>query len=76
MQLRRVIAAIMAGLIMNAGVARAPQRTTQVLARVYLGLDAVAQLDRMANVDKMSTRDAARAWMKPNRSVVDAWFES
>lgn len=54
--------------------ARAPQRTTQMLARVYLGLDAVAQMDRMVNVGKMSTRDAARAWMEQNRSVVDAWF--
>lgn len=55
-------------------VTRAPQRTTQVLARVYLGLDAVAQMDRMVNVDKMSARDAARAWMEQNRPVVDAWF--
>lgn len=57
-------------------VARAPQRTTQVLARVYLGLDAVAQMDRMVNVDKMSARDAARAWMESNRSTVDGWFGS
>jgi len=56
-------------------VAWAPQRTTQVLARVYLGLDAVAQMDRMVNVDKMSTRDAARTWMESNRSTVNAWFE-
>lgn len=56
--------------------ARAPQRTTEVLARVYLGLDAVAQMDRMVNVGKMSTRDAARAWIESNRSIVDAWFVS
>ncbi|HEV8261560.1 MAG TPA: glycine betaine ABC transporter substrate-binding protein, partial [Burkholderiales bacterium] len=43
-------------------VARVPQRTTQVLTRVYLGLDAVAQMDRMVNVDKMSIRDAAHTW--------------
>jgi ABC-type proline/glycine betaine transport system substrate-binding protein len=47
-----------------------------VLARVHLGLDAVAQMDRMVNIDKMSARDAARAWMEQNRSVVDAWFVS
>lgn len=57
-------------------VARAPRRTAQVLARVYLGLDAVAQMDRMVNVDKMSARDAARAWMETNPSTVDAWFGS
>jgi glycine betaine/proline transport system substrate-binding protein len=57
-------------------VARAPRRTTEVLARVHLGLDAVAQMDRLVNVDKMSARDAARAWMEQNRSVVDAWFVS
>ena len=56
-------------------VARAPRRTTEVLARVHLGLDAVAQMDRMVNVDKMSARDAARTWMEQNRSVVDAWFD-
>ncbi len=55
-------------------VARAPQRTTQVLARVYLGLDAVARMDRMMNVDKMSARDAARAWMEQNRPTVEGWF--
>jgi glycine betaine/proline transport system substrate-binding protein len=57
-------------------VARAPRRTTEVLARVHLGLDAVAQMDRMVNVDKMSARDAARAWMETNPSTVDAWFGS
>jgi glycine betaine/proline transport system substrate-binding protein len=54
--------------------ARAPQRTTKVLARVHLGLDAVAQMDRMVNVGRMSTRDAARAWMEQNRNIVDTWF--
>lgn len=55
-------------------VARMPQSTTDVLARIRLGLEAVAQMDRMVNVDKMSPRDAARAWMAQYRGVVDAWF--
>lgn len=57
-------------------IARAPRRTTDVLAHVHLGLDAVAQMDRMVNVDRMSARAAARAWMEQNRPVVDAWFGS
>jgi len=57
-------------------VARAPLRTAQVLARIYLGLDAVAQMDRMVNVDRTTARDAARAWMEQNRSTVDGWFGS
>ena len=57
-------------------VARAPQRTIAVLARIHLGLDAVAQMDRMVNIGRMSARDAARAWMESNRSTVDSWFDS
>lgn len=56
-------------------VSRMPQSTIDVLARIHLGLDAVARMDRMVNIDKMSTEDAARAWMDQNRSVVDAWFK-
>ena len=56
-------------------VSRMPTTTTDVLARIRLGLDAVAQMDRMVNIDKMSAGDAARAWMDQNRSVVDAWFK-
>jgi len=56
--------------------ARAPQRTAEMLARVHVGLDAVAQMDRMVNVGQMSARDAARAWMESNRSTVDGWFGS
>lgn len=55
-------------------VARMPKPTVEALSRIHLGLDAVAQMDRMVNVDKMSPRDAARAWMGQNRAVVDAWF--
>jgi len=55
-------------------VSRMPQSTTDVLGRIQLGLDAVAQMDRMVNIDKMSPRDAARAWMEQNRAVVDVWF--
>jgi len=28
------------------------------------------------NIDKMSSRDAARAWMESNRSTVDGWLEN
>lgn len=55
--------------------ARMPRSTTGVLARIRLGLEAVAQMDRMVNVEKMDARAAARAWMQRNRAVVDTWFD-
>jgi glycine betaine/proline transport system substrate-binding protein len=56
-------------------VSRMPQSTVDVLARIQLGLDAVARMDRMVNIDKMSPRDAARSWMEQNPAVVDVWFD-
>lgn len=55
-------------------VARMPRPSIEVLARVRLGLEAVAQMDRMVNVEKMDAREAARSWMRRNRAVVDSWF--
>ena len=54
--------------------ARAPPRTLSALQRMHLGLDAVAEMDRMVNVEKMTPRDAARAWIQTNRDQVEAWF--
>lgn len=56
-------------------VSRAPERTLKTLSRISIGLDGVAEMDRMVNVEKMSARDAARTWMERNRDVVNAWFE-
>jgi glycine betaine/proline transport system substrate-binding protein len=54
--------------------ALAPPRTLNALHRVHLGLDAVAEMDRLVNVEKMTPRDAARAWMQMNRDQVETWF--
>jgi glycine betaine/proline transport system substrate-binding protein len=53
---------------------RAPPRTVQVLRRLHLGLDAVAQMDHLVNVGTQSPRDAARAWMREHADIVEAWF--
>ncbi len=53
---------------------RAPARTLQVLRRLQLGLDAVAQMDYAVNVEGRSPREAARAWMRQHDAVVAAWF--
>jgi glycine betaine/proline transport system substrate-binding protein len=53
---------------------RAPARTVGVLRRIHLGLDAVAEMDFLVNVDKMEPRAAARAWMERNRHEVERWF--
>ena len=54
---------------------RAPARTLSVLHRLQLGLDAVAEMDYMVNVQKREPRAAARAWMRANPSVVQGWFD-
>jgi glycine betaine/proline transport system substrate-binding protein len=55
-------------------VARAAPRTLQVLRRLHLGLDAVAEMDYLVNVEGQSARDAARAWIRANPGVVESWF--
>jgi glycine betaine/proline transport system substrate-binding protein len=54
---------------------RAPARTLSVLHRLQLGLDAVAEMDYMVNVQKLEPRAAARAWMQANPSVVQRWLD-
>ena len=56
-------------------VSQAPHRTIAVLKNMHLGLDAVAEMDYMVNVQKMTPRDAARSWMQTNTRAVDRWFE-
>jgi glycine betaine/proline transport system substrate-binding protein len=55
-------------------VERAPARTLQVLRRMHLGLDAVAHMDYLVNVEKQSPREAARTWMQQNPGIVEGWF--
>jgi len=55
-------------------VERAPARTLQVLRRMHLGLDAVAHMDYLVNVEKKQPREAARAWMQQNTRFVEGWF--
>jgi glycine betaine/proline transport system substrate-binding protein len=52
----------------------APARTLEVLGRMRLGREAVAEMDYMVNVQSMAPRTAARAWMEANPSLVDSWF--
>jgi glycine betaine/proline transport system substrate-binding protein len=56
-------------------VSQAPHRTVAVLRNMHLGLDAVAEMDYLVNVRKMTPRDAARGWMQNNARTVDRWFE-
>lgn len=55
-------------------VGRAPPRTVQVLRRMHLGLDAVARMDYLVNVEKLPPREAARTWMRDHADVVEGWF--
>jgi glycine betaine/proline transport system substrate-binding protein len=58
----------------RAWVERAPPRTVQVLRRLHLGLDAVARMDYLVNVDNQPPRAAAQAWMREHADIVEAWF--
>ena len=55
-------------------VERAPARTLEVLSRIHLGLDGVAEMDRLVNVEGMTPREAAQTWMRANQPAVAAWF--
>ena len=41
---------------------------------MHLGLDAVAYMDYLVNVEKKQPREAARAWMQQNTRFVEGWF--
>ena len=53
---------------------QAPARTLEVLARMRLGREAVAEMDYMVNVQSMAPRAAAQAWMDSNATLVASWF--
>ena len=58
----------------KAWTAQAPARTLEVLGRMRLGREAVAEMDYLVNVQSMAPRAAARAWMDANATLVDSWF--
>jgi ABC-type proline/glycine betaine transport system substrate-binding protein len=41
---------------------------------MHLGREAVAEMDYMVNVQSMTPRQAAQAWMDANSTLVDSWF--
>lgn len=51
-----------------------PERTRKVLSRISLGLDAVTEMDYAMNADRLTARDAAKAWMGRNAKAIDGWF--
>jgi glycine betaine/proline transport system substrate-binding protein len=44
-----------------------------LLSNIRLSIEAVTEMDRMVNVDGLSSRDSARRWMKENADVVRSW---
>ncbi|MBD2248931.1 glycine betaine ABC transporter substrate-binding protein [Nostoc sp. FACHB-888] len=51
-----------------------PPRTVAVLKRLYLGLDAVTEMDYQVNVARMTPKEAAIAWMSQNSKQVESWM--
>ncbi len=54
---------------------KAPATVLETLRRIYIGLDAVTEMDYMVNEGKMIPQEAARVWMKQNSAVVESWFK-
>ena len=52
-----------------------PARALRVLKRLHLGLDAVAAMDYSFDVEGMTSRDAARRWIKRNPGLIEAWLQ-
>lgn len=50
-----------------------PPGVLERLSNIRLSIEAVTEMDRMVNVDKLSPRDAARRWMEGNADVVQRW---
>lgn len=44
------------------------------LQRIVLSVDAVTEMDRMVNVDRLTPRDAARRWIAANPERTVGWF--
>ncbi len=53
---------------------RAPARSLQVLRRMYLGMDAVEEMDYQVNRGGRNPEEAASDWMQRNQPLVDSWF--
>lgn len=52
------------------------KRTWNVLQRISLSVKAVTEMDYLVNVEKVSPRDAARAWIGAHPDTVTYWLES
>jgi glycine betaine/proline transport system substrate-binding protein len=50
--------------------------TLTLLSNIRLPVAAVTEMDRMVNVDGMSPREAAQAWLKANSDQVAMWFQN
>lgn len=53
---------------------KVPARTVETLRRIHLGLEAVAEMDYLVNVEKKTPMEAAKAWMDQNPALVESWM--
>ncbi len=51
-------------------------RARRVLAHLKIGLGGVIEMDRLINVDRLTPRNAALAWMSVNSRRVEAWLRA
>lgn len=55
---------------------RLPAATRTALSKIALGLDGVTEMDWLVNVERMTPRDAARAWMRSHAAEVGRWLQA
>jgi glycine betaine/proline transport system substrate-binding protein len=51
-----------------------PADVLRRLQRIRLSIDAVTEMDRLVNVEKLTPRDAARRWIADNSRLTRDWF--
>jgi glycine betaine/proline transport system substrate-binding protein len=54
--------------------ARFPASLVDILRRLRLSVDAITEMDFLANVEKLSPREAAARWMAQNPNIVQSWL--
>lgn len=58
----------------KAFVGQMPKETLSILKGINLGIDAITEMDYLANARGMSPRQAARTWMEGHTGKVAEWF--
>ncbi|MEB3335930.1 MAG: glycine betaine ABC transporter substrate-binding protein [Leptolyngbyaceae bacterium] len=54
---------------------RLPADTVNILSRIYLGVNAVTEMDYLTSLKGLSPREAATQWMNQNPDLTQSWLK-